>query len=100
MVLNLSIGFSDLENPDGADSKSKNYALLVSDTVQVAGDKCLLFTEVNKDPTDVSYIFKETDPDAATNGVEEGETSAPVTRPKKTVILPSKRGNADVFSLS
>ncbi len=40
MTFQISIGFSGLDNPDGKDEQSKNYALFIGDTVVV--------NEVNK----------------------------------------------------
>ena len=46
MVFNVSIGFQDLQNSEGSDSKSRSYSLFLADTVQVVdgGESNLNFT--------------------------------------------------------
>jgi nucleosome binding factor SPN SPT16 subunit len=88
MILNLAIGFQDLENPDGAKDRDRSYALLVSDTVQVVADKFIL-TDVTKIPSDISYIFKQGG-DVA-EGVEAKERDAPGAFACPSTILENTR---------
>lgn len=79
MVLNLSLGFTDLENPKPADDKSKTYALLLVDTVRVTHDLPIVLTnECSKKLNEISYFFKDEGADDA------GEAEAPAPRPKKS----------------
>ncbi|KAJ3276374.1 FACT complex subunit spt16 [Terramyces sp. JEL0728] len=60
MVLNLVIGFQNLENKS-SDPKNKVYSLLLGDTVQVTDDEPTILTEVDKDLSVISYTFGEED---------------------------------------
>ena len=62
ITLNLSPAFSDIDNPDPQDSKSKKYSLFLSDTVRVLGkqDNAASFTkESGSDIDTVSFYFKD-----------------------------------------
>ena len=58
MTVNLVLGFSNLVNAEGSDSKSKTYALLLSDIVQVGENNASLVTDAVKDFSEVSFFFK------------------------------------------
>ncbi|OLL26729.1 FACT complex subunit spt16 [Neolecta irregularis DAH-3] len=59
MILNISIGFDGLENPNPSDPKSKNYSLLVIDVIRVTADAPVVLTETPKQIGDVSFYFKD-----------------------------------------
>jgi len=93
MIFNVAVGFSGIQNPDATDSKDKVYALLVIDTIQVLAASSVLLTDVTKDVSDVSYIFKEPEVDGAAAAVAPGnESQVPLTRASKnpSAVLPSK----------
>ncbi|GAM87101.1 hypothetical protein ANO11243_051220 [Dothideomycetidae sp. 11243] len=60
MTLSITTGFNDVQNPNPQDGKSKNYSLVITDTVRVGGTEGLVFT---KDaPTDLestSFFFND-----------------------------------------
>ena len=76
MTFQISIGFSGLENPDGKDEQSKNYALFLGDTVVVnevirqcwcmepsssrlQNEPCSLYTSSKKDISHIAIILKD-----------------------------------------
>ncbi|CAG8739484.1 8456_t:CDS:10, partial [Acaulospora morrowiae] len=59
MVLNLFIGFTDLENPKATDEKSKIYALWLIDTVRVGGESVQVLTESNRSFNSICFSFKD-----------------------------------------
>ena len=58
MSINLAIGFSDLENSEASDKKSKTYALLLSDIVVVGESGASVVTSASKEFSDISFFFK------------------------------------------
>jgi len=76
MTFQVSIGFSGLDNPDGADEQSKVYALFVGDTVVVnevnsteniifllqnlcQNEPCTVLTSSKKDINHIAIILKD-----------------------------------------
>ncbi|CAG8767118.1 13049_t:CDS:2, partial [Acaulospora morrowiae] len=59
MVLNLFIGFTDLENPKATDEKSKIYALWLIDTVRVGADSVQVLTESDRSFNSICFSFKD-----------------------------------------
>ncbi|RIB06768.1 FACT complex subunit-domain-containing protein [Gigaspora rosea] len=59
MVLNLFIGFLDLENPKASDEKSKTYSLWVIDTVKVGNNSSQLLTEGNRTLDSICFSLKD-----------------------------------------
>lgn len=62
MTLNFAPGFTDIENPNPQDKKSKTYTLFISDTIRVKGrsDDAANFT--SSSPVDlgsISFYFKD-----------------------------------------
>ncbi|KAI9316735.1 FACT complex subunit-domain-containing protein [Dichotomocladium elegans] len=94
MVLNLSIGFADLENPKPTDKRSKNYSLLLIDTIRVTADKPQVLTaDCSKKLNEISFFFKSDEADA-----EEAERPSKAVKketPSKTAILRSKFRSED-----
>ncbi|KAH7107755.1 FACT complex subunit SPT16 [Auriculariales sp. MPI-PUGE-AT-0066] len=72
MVFNLSLGFQDMEEPNG-----QKYALQVIDTVRITRDKALLLTEGSKTSRDV-FFYLNTDEDTkkSTKPKEKTKSSA------------------------
>lgn len=60
MILNVQVGFSDLENPKASDPRGKTYALMLVDTVRVTNDAPLVLTaDCSKKLNKVSYFFDD-----------------------------------------
>ncbi|KAI7860506.1 FACT complex subunit-domain-containing protein [Circinella umbellata] len=97
MVLNLSVGFSDLENPKPADKRSKTYSLLLVDTIRVSseGPATVLTDGCSKNLNEVSYFFK-----ADGSETEQQEKKKPAKPAKKettskSAVLRSKFRSED-----
>lgn len=88
MVLNLSIGFADLENPKPTDKRSKNYSLLLIDTIRVNNDAPIVFTDCSKKINEISYFIKGDDDAETSRGAEAKAVKKEA--PAKTAILRSK----------
>lgn len=75
MTLCITTGFSDIQNPEPQDKNSKNYSLLVSDTVRIKrGDEPVIFTgAAPSDLESTSFFFKD----------EEVDEPAPKAKAKK-----------------
>lgn len=68
MTLNLAPGFTDIENPDPQDKKSKIYTLVVSDTIRVRSKQEDSANFTNAAPLElgaVSFYFKDEDEEEA-----------------------------------
>lgn len=78
MTFQVSIGFSGLDNPNGKDEQSKNYALFIGDTVVVnevkkeyllkknlflikifQNEPCTIYTSSKKDISHIAIILKD-----------------------------------------
>ncbi|KAH6655439.1 FACT complex subunit-domain-containing protein [Truncatella angustata] len=60
MTLCITTGFQDIENPDPQDKLSKNYSLVITDTVRVTSSEPVVFT--GDAPTELdatSFFFKD-----------------------------------------
>lgn len=65
-TLCISTGFSDLENPQPQDKSSRNYSLIVTDTIRVTGEGTVNFTgEAAADPDSTSFFFKDDEEEPA-----------------------------------
>lgn len=82
MTLNLSLGFHNLENAAGKNTKAKTYSLLLVDTVEITKDSAVSFTDTPKSKTDVSYFFNDEEEKPKQKAVRSVDTSAIL--PKKT----------------
>jgi nucleosome binding factor SPN SPT16 subunit len=77
MVMNIQVGFSDLENPKASDPRGKTYALMLVDTIRVTGDAAVVLTaDCSKKLNKISYFFDEGD-----NDKEEGTTTDKKKKP-------------------
>lgn len=63
MTFQVSIGFSDLVNPEGKDDASRKYALFIGDTVQVnkENEPATLLTPAKKKIENIGIFIKEED---------------------------------------
>lgn len=60
MVICLMVGFTDVENPDAQDKKSKIYSMVIADTVRIADDNTHVFTkDAGIDTDTVSFYFND-----------------------------------------
>jgi len=60
MTLTITTGFTDLENPDPQDNRSRIYSLAISDTIRVTPGDTVVFTkDAPTDPDSTSFFFKE-----------------------------------------
>ncbi|ORZ24132.1 FACT complex subunit-domain-containing protein [Absidia repens] len=61
MVLNLSLGFADLDNSQAPadDPRSQKYALLLVDTIKVTNELPITLTETPKRLNEISYFMKD-----------------------------------------
>lgn len=60
MTLCVTTGFSDIENPNPQDKKSKTYSMVLSDTVRVSASEPVIFTgDAPSDLDATSFFFKD-----------------------------------------
>lgn len=60
MTLCVTTGFSDIENPNPQDKKSKVYSMVLSDTVRVTSSEPVVFTgDAPSDLDATSFFFKD-----------------------------------------
>ncbi|RDW80024.1 putative FACT complex subunit SPT16 [Coleophoma cylindrospora] len=60
MTLCVTTGFSDIENPNPQDKKSKIYSLVLTDTVRVTSSEAVVFTgDAPSDLDATSFFFKD-----------------------------------------
>ena len=83
MTLSVSIGFQNLDNPDGKNQKEKKYSLLLIDTLLVTNDAPAILTDSPKEVKHISFFIKD----------EESEEEKPA--PKRS----EKRGEAKSTSV-
>lgn len=58
-LFSLTIGFQGLSDDKIRDSKSRNYALVVSDTIRVSSSGVDFLTTYTKNRSDISFYFKD-----------------------------------------
>ena len=90
MIFNVNIGLTGLTNKDASDSKGKNVALFVGDTVLVTGDgPATLLTNSKKKIKNIAIFLKD-----ASSEEEEKENSLPdpdsLGRGKRSAIIEQK----------
>lgn len=60
MTLCITTGFSDIENPNPQDKKSKTYSMVLSDTIRVTSGEPVIFTgDAPSDLDATSFFFKD-----------------------------------------
>lgn len=65
MIFNISIGFSDLTNPDAKDDEAKKYALFLGDTIQVNKDEAAtVLTQSKKKIENIAIFVKDEEEDS------------------------------------
>lgn len=81
MTFQVSIGLSDLVNPESKDEQNKKYALFIGDTVQVNKDEAAtVFTQSKKKMENVGIFIKDEEAD------EESENDEKNTKNKKESV--------------
>lgn len=86
MVVNLTIGFQNLEIASAKDSRNKIYSLFLGDTVQVTDSGALLLTEYDTDLKSITYTFGDD---------EDDDTKANEVIPKRGAILETQLRKTD-----
>ncbi|TPX38266.1 hypothetical protein SmJEL517_g00054 [Synchytrium microbalum] len=89
MVINLSIGFENLQS-DLTDAKNRIYALLLTDTILVGQQDSIFLTDMSKALSDVQFNIK--DDKAKENGGANNSIGSPQ---KKSKVVSSKLRNED-----
>ncbi|KAJ3023192.1 FACT complex subunit spt16 [Thoreauomyces humboldtii] len=84
MVMNVTVGFQNLVSPAATDSRSKTYALLLTDTVVVTDDQPIMLTDVKKTLEEVSFEFQEAEDEEPVKPEPKARPSrsAPSSEPK------------------
>jgi nucleosome binding factor SPN SPT16 subunit len=109
MTLNVSVGFSDLENPKATDDRGKTYALCIVDIVRVTNDAPVVLTDCSKKLNKISYFFdddKDQEAPTAPRSSSAAESSKSASKARgvstrnsdpvaKSAILRSKLRNED-----
>ncbi|KAJ3037385.1 FACT complex subunit spt16 [Rhizophlyctis rosea] len=89
MILNVSVGFSGLENPKASDPKGKIYALHLADMIRVTSATPQILTDAKKDEAEVFFEFKDD---------ESSEEEAKIKKEKvksNGAALPPRGGRGD-----
>jgi len=82
MMLVVSVGFAELENPKAEDKRGKIYSLLLTDTVKVGGresDAVILTGGAPKVKDEVAFYFKD-------EGAAEPKAKEKKPAPKATAV--------------
>ncbi|OZJ06388.1 hypothetical protein BZG36_00744 [Bifiguratus adelaidae] len=98
MILNLSVGFQGIPNPEPQDEKSRVYSLLLVDTVRVTPDGAYVLTDCPKSLNDICYYFKGGDEDEEMAEVKEEvkpRQQEKKSRAATSAILKSKLRNEE-----
>lgn len=84
-VVSLTIGFNNLSS---SDSKSKKYALLLTDTYKVSEGEAILLTNYQKTRREITFFFKEDDKSKvkSENGDRKLKSEKDLTTEKKLAI--------------
>ena len=62
MTLCITTGFNDVTNPDPQDKQSKQYSMMLTDTVRVSSSEAVVFTaDAPADLSSTSFFFKDDD---------------------------------------
>ncbi|KAJ3350446.1 FACT complex subunit spt16 [Allomyces javanicus] len=82
-VLNVSIGFQNLTNPDAKDKRNQVYALHIADTVVVGNDKTVTLTsDCTRDAAEVCFELEDDEDDAATKAAAADKAAAKAAKAK------------------
>jgi nucleosome binding factor SPN SPT16 subunit len=86
MTFVVSTGFTDVENAEPQDSKSKTYSVYLSDTVRVTRDQPVVFTgNAPVDIEETSFFFKEDEPESKPKEKKKEKTRAGAAAPKNAL---------------
>ncbi|KAI9251558.1 FACT complex subunit-domain-containing protein [Sporodiniella umbellata] len=98
MILNVQVGFSELENTKAKDPRGRIYALMVVDTVRVTNDVPIVLTaDCSKKLNKISYFFDEGEEKETQENEKEENTRSSKREPSiaKSAILRSKFRSED-----
>lgn len=85
-IFSLTIGFSNLLNEKASNPKSKNYALLLTDTYKVSEGEAILLTDYQKSKREITFNLKDDDkpsPVKKENGDEKVKSEKPPKAERK-----------------
>jgi nucleosome binding factor SPN SPT16 subunit len=90
MILNVQVGFSDLENPKASDPRGQTYALMLADTVRVTNDVPLVLTaDCSKKRNQISYFFDDEE-----DAPEKADVDIDSSKSKKRAAVAASGGPA------
>ncbi|KAI5462599.1 FACT complex subunit-domain-containing protein [Mariannaea sp. PMI_226] len=75
MTLIINTGFQDIENPQPQDKSSKNYSLILTDTVRVTNSEPVIFTAEAPTTADANSFFFKDDEEAQPTPKKEKKDS-------------------------
>jgi len=93
MVFNVNVGVTGLENKEKKDSKGKNIALFVGDTVEVKEDGGSILTPTKKKVKNIAIFLKEDDSEDEKENKDNNIAELDPTqfgRGRRTAVLDSK----------
>ena len=83
MTLCVTTGFSDVENPNPQDKKSKLYSIVLSDTVRVTSSDPVIFTgDAPSDVDGISFFFQNDEEPAPTPKKAKKDSTVGAVAPK------------------
>ena len=94
MILNLSLGFSNLQVKNAKDVKSKVYALILADTIQMTSNTPLVLTHCDKELSSISYMMGDQDEDDQVEDADIKSNQENIRKQvpsRRTAILDSRR---------
>ncbi|KAK4138089.1 SPT16-domain-containing protein [Trichocladium antarcticum] len=97
MTLCITTGFSDIQNPDPQDKKSKVYSLVLTDTIRVTSAEPVVFTgDAPVDADATSFFFKDEEEAQPTPKKEKKDSrvGAVATKNITSTRLRSERNSA------
>jgi nucleosome binding factor SPN SPT16 subunit len=98
MTFQISIGFSDLINPDSKSDEDKKYALFIGDTIQVNKDEApTVFTQAKKKMENIG-IFIKAEEDDHSSKKSDAESDDEVSKKIKESDLMSRVTRGAVLS--
>ena len=74
MIFQVSVGFSDLVNPEAKDDEAKKYALFLGDTIQINKDEVAAVLTQSKKKIENIAIFVKDDEEESEKEEEEGSS--------------------------
>lgn len=92
MIFNVSIGFSDLTNPDAKEDEAKKYALFLGDTIQVNKDEAATILTQSKKKIENIAIFVKDEDDESDKDQEENDKQKKAKDNANEILTRGTRG--------